>query len=124
MNITWKIGVNSHASVLTGSPGTAGLSGGAGECEGAGEPDAPGATDDPGAHPATTSTTRMSRPIWAMRTHGSRRRRMGTDNALADGVIAAPAPRMTAADAPNPHPAALDEPVLLDGLLRVARAGG
>src|SRR5689334_489831 len=125
MNIAWKTGVNSQAIVLTGSPGFAGWRGGAGVWVGAGVPDAPGAPDDAGtAQPTTTRTTRTRSPTWAMRAHGNWRTAAGRASGLANGVIAAPAPRMAAGDAAHPHPAALDEPVLLDGLLRVARAGG
>src|SRR5689334_1924978 len=121
MNITWKTGVNSHAMVLTGSPGFAGWSGGAGEWLGAGDapPDAPGAPL--AAQPATTRTTSTRIATWAIRAHGSRRTcESQAEGALADRVIAAPAPWMTPCDATHPHPAATEEPVLLDGLLRVA----
>src|SRR6185295_10015786 len=114
MNIAWKIGVNSQARVLTGSPGFAGSSGGAGEWVGVGDaPEAPGAPL--AAQPATTRTTSTRSATWAIRSHGSRRRSTGqVDGALADRVIAAPAPGMTPRDPTHPHPAAADEPVLLD----------
>ena len=77
------------------------------------------------AQAATTRTTRARKAEERSGSMGSRRNVTVLCASLAAGtdrVIAAPAPWMAAA-MPRTHPAPLQEPVLLDRLLRVARAG-
>ena len=119
--MAWKIGVKSHASRLIGSaPGWAGVSGGCGVGDGAGLPDAPGA---PGAaHAATTSDDEDQEERAEPNRSGGAR--AVTSARLASGPgHSRPAPGVAAGDPSGAHPAALEEAVLLDGLLRVARAG-
>src|SRR5262245_23379601 len=122
MNIDWKIGVKAQASVLIGStPGCAGTSG-VGTGEGVGEaPEAPGAPVP--AHAATTATRRASRKNGSQ-TGSPAQRRLTTPSRSADRVIATRVPGMTAGDPLRTHPAALEQAVLHDRLLRVAGAGG
>ena len=125
MNMTWKIGVNSQARRLMGSaPGCAGSRGGCGVGEACGC----------GRHAGRAGSARGR-----ARDHDQDdeqeegdRSRSGASGAadchevrasLANRVIAAPAPGMTAGDPPGAHPAPLEESVLLDGLLGVAGTG-
>src|SRR3954454_14905986 len=116
-NITWKIGVKANETRLVGSEalGLAGVNGCCGVPDG---PDAPGEPPDPGAHAATTS-------IRTMRPRGTIQRRARSAVMPAEayppprqpaGVIAARIPGMAPGDAPGAHPAALEQPVALDGL--------
>src|SRR5689334_907132 len=120
----WKIGVNRNARKSPGGAGARGIE----PCGGgvaAGAPLAPGLP----VAPAQAVTTRATRTTARYGTSGSilerRRERVtgASSTVLADGVVAARMAGMAASDPAHPQPAATDEPVPVDRLLGVARAG-
>ena len=137
MNSAWNTGVKSQAISENGSPGWAGASGTAfgltvalgvavGAAEAAADPTAAEGDSAPsGAQAATTriSPTRISAGTSQRRTCEPRDGDPDADPRLSDRVIPTRVPGMAAGDTPDAQPASLEQPVLRDRLLGVARAG-
>ena len=124
--MAWKIGVNSQARRLIGSaPGWAGVSGGMrASATGSGRRPTRRATP-PGTAPAGDQDDgdQHQEQDRAERGPPEAGTGHGRGASLADRVISARIPRVAARDPLRAHPAALEQAVLLDRLLRVARAG-